>query len=113
MPSGLKTGPLVAAAQELRIEGLRRIDAALAAREPEDVRTFVDALSAMLVLDVDAIVIARRAGILTSTVTRWTQRFHEPSVEMAAECTKAVRHVAAQEMEKARTFVPDAALRAA
>jgi hypothetical protein len=113
MPSGLKTGPLVIAAQRLRIEGLRRIDAALAAREHGDVRTFVDALSAMLVLDVDAIVIARQAGILTSTVTRWTQRFHEPSVDMAADCARAVRQVAAQEIAKAEAFVPDAALKAA
>jgi len=113
MPSGLKTGPLVVAAQRLRIEGLRRIDAALGKREPCDLRGFVDALGALLVLDVNAASIARRAGIATATVTRWSQGFHAPHHLVIPTVVEAMRGVIADEIVMARAYVPTSSLAAA
>lgn len=113
MPSGLKQGPLVAAAQTLRIQGLRRIDAALSNHDPKDRPSFVDALGALLVLDVDAASIARKTGIATATVTRWSQGFHSPHHLVLPAVVLAMRSVIADEIAAAGNFVSKSALKAA
>ncbi len=60
----------------------------------------VDVLRAVLVLDVDAITIAKRAGLSTSTITRWSQRFHSPDVERMRIGSEAMIHVLDEEIRR-------------
>lgn len=113
MPNRPNDGPLVTAARRLRIEGLIAIDASLAMRGRRDVETFVDALNAMIVLDVDAIAIARETGVMTSTVTRWAQGFNRPNVAMMDAGSAAMRRIISQELEACAPVIRNGSLKAA
>lgn len=113
MPSPHNDGPLVAAARRLRAEGLLVVDASLAMRGRRDVDGFVDALNAMIVLDVDAIAIAREAGVMTSTVTRWAQGHNRPNVAMMDAGSAAMRRVISQELEACAPMIRNGSLKAA
>ena len=113
MPSVVKHGTLVNAAQTLRIQGLRRIDAALADVATVDLTVFVDALGAMLVLDVTAAKVAKRADVATATITRWAQGFHSPHHLMLPSIVKAMREVISDEIAIASAHLRGRSLKAA
>jgi hypothetical protein len=113
MASVVKHGPLVAAAQTLRIQGLRHIDAALTDPETVELAIFVDALGATLLLDVTAAKIARRADVATATITRWGQGFHSPHHLMLPSIVKAMREVIAEEIDIASAYLQARSLKAA
>lgn len=112
MPKNISAGPLVSSVQLLRVRGLRRIDDAVR-RGEVDQDSFADALSALLVLDVDAAAVAREAGVGTATVTRWSQGFHVPHRLAMPAVLAAMRRVIAEESKAASAFVADPKARAA